>query len=62
MYWYLNKETDEPNIFTSLMAIHKHTGIKYDTLTYHFSRNKRMKFEDDVHKIVRVEEISSKRN
>jgi hypothetical protein len=61
MYWYLDKQSNKPGIFSSLMALHKATGINYDTLTYHFSRKKRTSYDDFKHRIEKVEAVSSTR-
>lgn len=39
-YWFLNKQTNTPEIFGSVIAVSEHTGISKDTLYDYFSRKK----------------------
>lgn len=55
MFWYLDKRTDCPLIFGSIAAISKHTGIKADKLYHHFSRMKRIEFEDESIRIAKCD-------
>lgn len=55
MFWYLDKQTDRPLIFGSIAAISKHSGIKADKLYHHFSRMKRVEFENEVARIAKCE-------
>jgi hypothetical protein len=38
MFWFLNKQTNTPEIFGSVSAICAKTELKEDALYYHFSR------------------------
>ena len=53
MFWFLNKQTDAPEIFGSISAICENTGLKPDNLYYHFSRMKRKEFENENFRIVK---------
>lgn len=60
MFWYLNKQTNAAEIFGSISAICENTGLKLDTLYYHFSRMKRREFESENIRIVKCQVIRSK--
>jgi len=53
MFWFLNKQTNTPEIFGSISAICENTGLKPDNLYYHFSRMKRSEFENENYRIVK---------
>lgn len=53
MFWFLNKQTNAPEIFGSISAICDNTGLKPDNLYYHFSRMKRVEFENESFRIVK---------
>jgi predicted NAD-dependent protein-ADP-ribosyltransferase YbiA (DUF1768 family) len=55
MYWYLNKQTNTPAIVGSIPVLVKLTGFTYSKLEYYFSRQKLTKFEDDVHRIEKLD-------
>lgn len=54
MYWYLNKHTNEANIFGSISGIVKHTFLKPDNLYRCFSRLKLKDYENDNCRIVKT--------
>lgn len=53
MFWFLDKETNTPDIFGSVSAICAKTELKKDGLYYHFSRLKRTEFENEKYRIVK---------
>ena len=61
VYWVLDNKGNKPNVCTSLKAIQQVTRMKYDTLTYTFSRKKRTTYKNDEIWIEKVELIRSKR-
>ena len=61
MFWLLNKETNTPDIFGSVSAISKHTGISVNTLYNYFSR-KNIEFENNTYRIVKCKVRRSFRN
>lgn len=61
MFWFLNKETNTPEIFGSVSAICAKIELKEDTLYYHFSRLKKKEFENEKYRIVKCKVIRSER-
>lgn len=61
IYPFFEKDTRTLGVCTSLTALETRTGIKYDTLTYHFTRNNRKTYENKSYLISKVNPISSKR-
>lgn len=61
MFWYLDKQTKEAKIFTSVQAIEDNTSIKKDTLYYQFTRKKRDEYETKGFRIVKTKPLTSKR-
>ncbi len=55
MFWFLNKLTNNADIFGSISAICENTGLKPDSLYYHFSRMKRNEFQNDNFRIVKCQ-------
>jgi hypothetical protein len=62
MFWFLNKLTNNADIYGSISAICENTDLKPDNLYYHFSRMKRKEFENENFRIVKckVKRISAK--
>jgi len=60
MFWMLKKKTSDPGIFGSILAISEETGLNLDKLYYHFSRMKRLEFENDDYRIVKCNVKRSK--
>lgn len=61
-YWFLNKETNEPRIFGSLPVMCEECGVPKSTLEYHFSRIKRIEYENEKYRIVKLPLERGKRN
>jgi len=59
MYIYHNEQTGVLVPFGNLRAVSNRTGIKYDTLKYHFSRLKRIEYSRAGKRIVKAEIIKS---
>ena len=55
MYLYINKLTNEPRVFGSLVALCSATALKKDRFYTHFGRNKKKEFENDEIRIVKLE-------
>ncbi len=53
-YWYYNKQTETPQIFSSITQIAKGTELKKDKLYYHFTKKKRECYIDDIHVIAKL--------
>lgn len=62
MFWFLNKETNTPEIFGSVPAICAKTELKDDTLYYRFSRLKKKEFENEKYRIVKCKVIRAPRS
>jgi len=62
MFWFLNKETNTPEIYGSVSAICAKTELKEDTLYYHFSRLKKSEFENEKYRIVKCTVVRSLRS
>lgn len=62
MYWFLNKQTNTPDIFGSVSAICAKTELKKDALYYHFSRLKRTEFENEKYRIVKCKVVRALRS
>ena len=54
MFWYLNKQTNTAEIFGSVAALVKHTGLKPDNLYRVFSRLKLSEYETEHYRIVKT--------
>lgn len=54
-YWYLNKQTNKAEIFGSITALCKYTGLKKDNLYTKFGREGHLVFENDIHWIRKLE-------
>jgi hypothetical protein len=54
MFWYLNKQTNDAEIFGSVAAIVKHTDLKPDNLYRVFSRLKLSEYESEHCRIVKT--------
>lgn len=61
VFWFLNKQTNTPEIFGSVSAICAKTELKKDTLYYHFSRLKRIEFENEKYRIVKCKVVRALR-
>lgn len=53
MFWFLNKQTNTPEIFGSISAICGVTDLNPNSLYYHFSRLKSKDYEDEKYRIVK---------
>ena len=62
MFWFLNKETNTPDIFGSVSAICAKTELKVDVLYYHFSRLKKSEFENKKYRIVKCKPVRALRS
>jgi len=62
MFWFLNKQTNTPEIFGSVSAICAKKELKKDALYYHFSRLKRTEFENEKYRIVKCKVASALRS
>ncbi len=62
MFWFINKETNTPKIFGSVSAICAKTELKQDALYYHFSRLKRIEFENEKYRIVKCNVVRALRS
>ena len=60
IFHYTNKATEERLVFGSIIAISQHTELKPDKLYYHFTRLKKIVYEDDTHYIKKTKIIRSK--
>jgi len=54
-FWYLNKENNKAEIFRSISALCKHTGMKPDNFYTHFGRLNNTEFENENVRIVKCE-------
>ena len=54
-YWFLNKKTGEARVFGSRAPLVKATDLTDSQLNYVFTRKKRVEFENDDYRIVRVD-------
>lgn len=55
IYLYINKITNEPRVFGSLVALCFATGLKKDRFYTHFGRNKKKEYENEEIKIVKLQ-------
>ena len=55
IYLYINKLTNEPRVFGSLVALCSATGLKKDRFYTHFGRNKNKEFENEEIIIVKLQ-------
>ena len=62
MFWFLNKETNTPEIFGSVSAICAKTELGEDALYYQFSRLKKKEFENEKYRIVKCKVIRALRS
>lgn len=62
MFWFLNKETNTPEIYGSISAICAKTDINENELYYQFSRLKKSEFENDKYRIVKCKVIRALRS
>ena len=53
-YWILNKKTEKPDICTSLKKVAKETGINVNILYFNFSRKKKVGYENNEFRIVKI--------
>jgi len=53
--------TNTPDIFGSVFAICAKTELKEDALYYHFSRLKRIEFENEKYRIVKCKAVRALR-
>lgn len=53
MYWILNKNTEQAGIAGSVKALSAYTGIRVNSLYYHFSRKKEKELNTDNYRIVK---------
>lgn len=56
-FWFLNKKTEQAQIFGSVSAICANTQLKPDALYWHFTRKKKKEFENESFRIVKTEII-----
>lgn len=61
IYHYTDKETGRPEVYASVPAICSHTGLNKDTLYYHFTRKKKVVYEDEKHLIYQLPGIKRKK-
>lgn len=54
IYLYINKLTNEPRVFGSLVALCSATGLKKDRFYTHFGRNKNKGYENEEIRIVKL--------
>ena len=54
IYLYINKLTNEPRVFGSLVALCSATELKKDRFYTHFGRNKNTEFENKEIRIVKL--------
>lgn len=55
IYLYINKLTNEPRVFGSLVALCSATGLKKDRFYTHFGRNKNKEYENEEIRIVKLQ-------
>ena len=54
IYLYINKLTNEPKVFGSLVALCSVLELKKDRFYTHFGRNKNTSYENDDYRIVKL--------
>ena len=54
IYIYINKTTNEPRAFGSLVALCYALELKKDRFYTHFGRNKNTSYENDDYRIVKL--------
>ena len=62
MFWFINKETNTPDIFGSVSAICAKTEFEENELYYQFSRLKKKEFENEKYRIVKCKVIRALRS
>ena len=62
MFWFIDKETNTPEIFGSVSAICAKTDINENELYYQFSRLKKKEFENDKYRIVKCKVVRALRS
>jgi len=62
MFWFLNKQTNTPEIFGSVSAICAKKDLKEDALYYYFSRLKKIEFENEKYRIVKCKVVRALRS
>lgn len=53
MYWILNKITEKAGIAGNIPGLAAYTGIRINSLYYHFSRKKEKELNTDNYRIVK---------
>lgn len=61
IYWVLEKKTSKPSACSSIKALSGTTGMAYSRLQYQFGKKRRLEYETDLWRVVRLEVMSSKR-
>ena len=54
MFWFLDKQTNTPEIFGSIQAICNHSDLKRDNLYTIFGRKQLSEFENEKYRIVKT--------